>query len=482
MDLWYLFVCYGFNLLKADTGILAIIATNNWTTNTGASKLRNKIIETATIKQLVDFNNYMIFETADVQSMIMIFQNRRADNYQFEYRRLIAEKPHFDDINDLLQGDKTKNNEIIYPIINKDLINKPLTFSAINSDIVLEKIKLNANFLLTKDEIANGIHPHYDYVNKNSQKILGSPFKVGQGIFVLSDAEKQALNLNQQELALIKPYYTTAQLSRWFANANNSEWIIYTGSSFSEADNIKPYPSIKNHLDKFQNVITSDNKPYGLHRARKERFFKGEKIIVLRKCVNQPVFTYTDFDCYVSATFYVIKSERINLLYLTTLLNSKLMAFWLKHKGKMQGNNYQLDKEPLLALPLYQTDNMQCFIDKAIIMLNQNQALQKLKGEFLDFLQADLSIKKLNTKLQHYEQLNWAEFKAELLKLKINLIERSSKGNDLEVVWFKRFEDSKTQVLAIKPIIEQTDKAIDAMVYQLYGLNEDDIALIEKSI
>jgi hypothetical protein len=113
-------------------------------------------------------------------------------------------------------------------------------------------------------------------------------------------------------------------------------------------------------------------------------------------------------------------------------------------------------------------------------MLEQHQALQKLKGEFLDFLQADLSIKKISTKLQNYEQLNWAEFKTELTKLKINLIERSFKGNDLEVVWFKRFEDSKTQVLAIKTIIEQTDKAIDAMVYQLYGLNEDDIALIEQ--
>ena len=37
---------------------------------------------------------------------------------------------------------------------------------------------------------------------------------------------------------------------------------------------------------------------------------------------------------------------------MTALLNSKLIAFWLKNKGKMQGNNYQLDKEPLLDIPI----------------------------------------------------------------------------------------------------------------------------------
>ena len=35
---------------------------------------------------------------------------------------------------------------------------------------------------------------------------------------------------------------------------------------------MKPYPNLKTHLDKFIRVITSDNKPYGLRRARDEQF------------------------------------------------------------------------------------------------------------------------------------------------------------------------------------------------------------------
>ena len=112
------------------------------------------------------------------------------------------------------------------------------------------------------------------------------------------------------------------------------------------------YPRLKQHLDNVKKAITSDNKPYGLHRAREERFFKGEKIISLRKCVGSPCFAYCDFDCYVPAMYYVIQSNRWNMRYLTGVLNSKLVAFWLRKRGKMQGENYQVDKEPLMNIPL----------------------------------------------------------------------------------------------------------------------------------
>ncbi len=65
-----------------------------------------------------------------------------------------------------------------------------------------------------------------------------------------------------------------------------------------------------------------------------------------------PAFTYVDFPCYVTRAFLIIKPEEINLKYLSALLNSKLIYFWLKHKGKKQGEQLQIDKEPLMDIPL----------------------------------------------------------------------------------------------------------------------------------
>ncbi len=60
--------------------------------------------------------------------------------------------------------------------------------------------------------------------------------------------------------------------------------------------------------------------------------------------------------------------------FLTLLLNSKLVEFWLKNKGKMQGDNFQVDKEPLLSIPIFKSENKEIFISlfKNIHLLQQN--------------------------------------------------------------------------------------------------------------
>jgi len=45
MDIWYLFGCKGIDIIQAKQGILSFIATNNWITNAGASKFRNKVFQ-----------------------------------------------------------------------------------------------------------------------------------------------------------------------------------------------------------------------------------------------------------------------------------------------------------------------------------------------------------------------------------------------------------------------------------------------------
>ena len=352
MDIWYMFLADGIKILK-EKGLLNFIAPNNWVTNAGASKVRNFMLENAQFIQLIDFSNYMVFDTASIQTMIMQFSKNKSDNYIFDYRKITSTKPVYDNAIEIIENEPSEDIEILNPKINlNQLKDKSFTFNSNVNESILEKIISKSNFKLGEKEVANGIHPHHDFINKKIAFELNNEFKIGDGIFGLSNQELENLNLLENEEELIKPYFTSEQFSRYFASNENKLWLIYTSSKFKNPEEIKPFPNIKNHLDQFQSVITSDNKPYGLHRTREERFFKGEKIITLRKCAGKPVFTYTDFDSYVSATFYVIKTERLNQKYLTGLLNSTLIEFWLKNKGKMQGNNFQLDKEPLINIPL----------------------------------------------------------------------------------------------------------------------------------
>jgi adenine-specific DNA-methyltransferase len=168
-------------------------------------------------------------------------------------------------------------------------------------------------------------------------------------------------------------------------------------------------------------VITSSNHPYGLHRARDENFFVGNKIASLRKCAL-PTFTYTDFPCYVSQSFNVIKTDRVDLLFLTGLLNSRVVRFWLRSKGKMQGENYQVDKEPLEGIPL-------CVPPK-----EEQQRIAKLVRRVVDH--------RLSTNAS-------------------------------------KTDAAKEQVLML---IEQVEEQINASVEALYGLDQDDVSVIEACL
>ena len=353
MDIWYMFACEGLDLIRNGKGLVTFIAQNNWITSDGARKMRNKVIQDAQILSLVDFGSFKIFSSG-IQTMIMAFRkNVDTDNYPFDYRRLLGKDLNINDAMALLNRDENNRAEYLSPTIRRSkYTNMPLTFSNPTVELILDKIFSKCDFLLRKNEVAQGFVCPQDSVNDDSQKILGNDFNIGDGIFVLNQKEKDQISFTQQELDLINPCYTTQELNRYYANPINRKWVIYTDSSFKkDKKKIEDYPNIKTHLDKFKEVITSSNKPYGMHRARKQSIFQDEKIISVRKCAR-PTFTYVEFDSYVSQTFFLIKTKRVNLKCLTGLLNSNLVTFWLKHKGKMQGTNYQVDKQPLLAIPL----------------------------------------------------------------------------------------------------------------------------------
>ncbi len=372
MDIWYHFVGIGLEILKQN-GVLSFIATNNWTTNAGAEKLRNILLRETQFILLIDFGDYRVFESADIQTMIMCFKKIISPNqYFFDYRKIIAKKPSDTNRITLLQRKEFEGNLYLNAKIEKkNLINKTLFFSYFNS--IFNTILKNAILFLNKKEITNGIHPHYDRINKKINEKFSNQFFNGEGIFVLSEAEKNNLKLSQKEMKLLKPSYETAEIMKYLTLSQNQHWIIYTDSSFKNPKSMDDYPNLKKHLDRFKEVITSDNKPYGLHRARDERFFTGNpRIIVLRKCAKEPIFSYVNFDCYVSATFYIIKTKRFDSKFLVGLLNSLLIRFWLKHRGKVQGNNYQIDKEPLMNIPLIKiTKSNQPTADKIIALVDK---------------------------------------------------------------------------------------------------------------
>jgi len=363
MDIWYMFACRGLDWLKPG-GRLAFIATNNWVSNSGAKILRLKIAQDTEIEQLIDFGNYRVFDEASIQTMILIARKDSANpTYQFDYRRLSARRPTLQNAQGLLARAEGQDLDYLAAKFDRRCDTKaPFSFSKADITAITEKIAGAANFQFEGNrEIAQGIVPNIDVVTKRGIQLIPNRqriergVRVGDGVFVVPKGQFPSPDASEKRF--LKPTYDPIEVSRYTITKRPSRMLIYSKPGITENT---PLPRrLRRHLDRFKEIMAQRREnqsgrieTYHLHWPRDERFFaKGPKILAVRKC-GEPTFAYTEDEAYVMMAFNVIKTDRVNLLFLTGLLNSAVIRFWLRHRGKMQGDNFQVDKEPLLALPI----------------------------------------------------------------------------------------------------------------------------------
>ena len=122
------------------------------------------------------------------------------------------------------------------------------------------------------------------------------------------------------------------------------------------------------------------------------------------------------------------------------------------------------------------TENSDLMIDNVNQILSSNKNLQELSSKFQRILQRKFEgLEKLPKKLENWHQLTFADFIKELKKKKIVL------SFEEEGKWEDYFLPEQQKALEIKAEIDKTDKEIDTMVYELYGLSKEEIETVENS-
>jgi len=400
MDIWYGFACIGIDLLK-ESGVICFIAQNNWITSSGASKLREKVLKETEIQTFLDFNDCKVFETPTIQTMIFLLKKKTpAKEYEITYGQVQKKALNHEAIARLLNSDSAtwegeKYKVPFKPSLHED---KTIRFNKPNIEKLLIKISSKANRFLKESEVTQGIVPNPDVVNsKNIQKLGGkTDVSVGDGVFIVKNGFFK--NITAEEQTYLKPLYEPYLTERYQLSKHDKEVIYLTKSNYRNNA-----PTLLNHLSKFREIMDErrENKTgrleyFHLHWPRDEYYFEqGPKILVVRKC-SKPTFVYTEAEAHVMMSFNVIKSKTLKLKFLTALLNSRLIRFWLQFKGKMQGSNFQIDKEPLKEIPLVIPDKIDQFVKLVDTILqkkphNQDTTAEEQQIDFMVYKLYDLT-------------------------------------------------------------------------------------------
>lgn len=119
-----------------------------------------KIAKDAQVLQMVDFTNYKIFESADIQTMIMVFRKSpQLSEYTFDYRKIIDTQITIDDVIEILNHVDGKKFQYLNPDFSRVYFeDKTFVFSNDNDSQILKTILENGTFFIDGDkELMSGI-------------------------------------------------------------------------------------------------------------------------------------------------------------------------------------------------------------------------------------------------------------------------------------------------------------------------------------
>lgn len=371
MDFFYFFFHKGIDVLH-NKGDLAFITTNYYPTATGAKTLRKDFADRTYIRQLINFNEVRVFESALGQHNMITILTRNKQNDILCKSTICSESvtANADKINQILFAKDDKSTTMYVAQDNlydgKDFYIRQQGVSSEDKDSigsVLDKMATQKTRLGMIADVNQGVVSGCDYVsNRNVSDLdMSQDIALKDGIFVLDmkNSRDRAVydTFTIEEKKFLRAFYKNSEIEKYYCNTHNTKWLLYLSKAHPSID---AYPNLKYHMDKFMPVLSRRReaqsgviKPFQLQWARTEEIFIKDKIVVPYR-TRTNAFAYNDVEWFCRSDAYVItpKTKNVDLFYLLGVLNSKLNFVWLYNRGKRKGEVLELFQVPLSEIPV----------------------------------------------------------------------------------------------------------------------------------
>jgi len=227
-----------------------------------------------------------------------------------------------------------------------------------NDEIILEKSKYNKADVVNLGDIVDtsiGVQESPDKLTQKQIERSGKEgYVVGEGVFVLSKKEVDSIGLSRQERPILKKYLDPNDVDKYTIDYKD-KYLIYSNNQIKEKiQKDRRYLNLRNHLDRLKLFITSSNKPYGIHRPREQKYFEDPKIIFKNMFVK-PGFAFDESGEYYfgfSFSSIIQKDTNYDLKYILAVLNSNFAESWFYKNGKKRGAGVDIGVQKLRLFPI----------------------------------------------------------------------------------------------------------------------------------
>jgi type I restriction-modification system DNA methylase subunit len=423
INTYILFIEKAIDILSKD-GRYAMIVPNAWLMISSGRSLREVILETSSIEEIINLSGFS-FEGVNVETII-ISARKESSGISNSVNILLSQDREFIYSHTLQQDDFRKTSNYEFYI-----------FSDASKKIIVERMN-NGSVIL--DDIS---------VIKAGLKAYES----GKGIpqQTAEDVKKRPFDYDYAYDKDTLRYLEGRDVGRYHINWSGG-YLRY-GKFLAAPRKIEIFTSPKIVIREITGKY-----PRCIIASYSEEVF-------LFNMSNIPILEAPD--------------ANISLKYILAVLNSRLLSFYfISNTAKSVRQMFpKLILQDLRKFPfkIISLEEQAPFIERVDTILAASSLMSKIFDDTLKLMIAEFPAAKQVMKLQNWEDLSWDRFTKELKKARVNLTLKQ-KGE-----WMSYFDEKRMSVAAMRSTIDKIDEEIDALVYELYGLTEEEIKIVESN-
>lgn len=367
MDYWYYFLHRALDI-SHDAGTISFITSRYWIQSAGSKKLIRRLRTSTAFVSILDIGDLTVFENVAGHHMVHIYSRKTTD-------RLCTIRRLKNTLDDLTKEYDTPNLQIFQKNSSSLFHDNQIYVQATRLILSVDR-KLSDYFL-----VSQGVVQNPDKVSRVASRKFG--LQKGEGVFVLTQSEFDALSLSASEKEFVKPFYDEVAIQRYHLLVKEYCYLIYLTKK--NCFSLRGKPKIASHLSKYRKIMEQRRETkkgtiewFHLHWPRNPDYFESEKVI-LPSMFRKPRAAYVPERAYVGLGSNVVipKSQKSSLKSLVAVLNSRMASAWFHTNGKHRGVGVDIGVEKLRSFPFpdIQIDHQNRlveFIDKILVAKQQD--------------------------------------------------------------------------------------------------------------
>jgi len=460
--------------LLDESCTLSFILPQEWTERPKAKDFRDFYLKNCKNKVIYFNENFRVFKSSreTIGTNSLIIESEKIPSAQ--NRDLRAQFINSEDTESVKSALDDLDNSPFVETHSRNvnnLLGEKWVFDEVLDDLISIEKQSDHRLREGKYEIGGGFQPPTDLMD----------------YFTITEDQYRKLSDKDKKYAfpVVK---SSKRLQRYYKDSSGEYWIIL--NEFESFDDVKSsLDSIYKHIENHRDELLDDKEEWWkFPRIRNFDIIKdlNSKLMTPRTGNSNSFCLDKENTVFKGTNAFVSHEDTENNLKLIAYLNSALLTAWYSYRGSDYHGINRYEPGKVKKMPVLEPDRLPEDLEKkAHKVISAKDGVQEEKRGFLEWVESEWNVEvddlSLKTHMREYWEYDFDEF-MRIAKKNKSQIDGNVKSREFRELMKDEWENSMLTLEPLMNKIGELEKEIDAIVFDLYDLTEEEVETILDSL